>query len=626
MLTLSELSIRIGGRVLIENASVQLPERGRVGLVGRNGTGKSTLLKAILGEIGLESGAIRHRSNARIGTVAQEAPSGEQTPLEHVLAAHTERSALLAELETVSDGTRIAAIHDRLNDIDAHSAPARVARILAGLGFDDAAQSRPLGTFSGGWRMRVALAAGLFSEPDFLLLDEPTNHLDLEASIWLEGFLARYPNGLLLVSHDRDLLNRVADGILHLDHQRLTYYTGNFERFERTRREKLAQQQAMFERQQTERKHIQAFVDRFRYKASKARQAQSRLKMLERMEPIAAVSGERTATFEFPKPEELAPPIFVLERASVGYSKDTPILRGLDVRIDMDDRIALLGANGNGKTTSLRLLAGELSPMDGEVRRTSKLDVGYFAQDQFDQLDPNITAFQHLLTKMRDDGEAKVRGHLGRFGLEQAKGNTKIGDLSGGEKARLVLATITTKKPHMLLLDEPTNHLDIDAREALVQALNQFEGAVVLVSHDPHLVSLVADRLWVIKDGRCAAFDGDVADYRREILDAGRQSRREEKKENGSAPASKKEDRRRRAEMRAAQTALRTAVRDTEKQMEILAGKRDKLAAKLSDPKIYEGPTADFAKLAKQKADLDQDLAKAEAAWLQAQEALDAEA
>ncbi|MBT5494363.1 MAG: ABC-F family ATP-binding cassette domain-containing protein [Alphaproteobacteria bacterium] len=626
MLTLSELSIRIGGRVLIENASVQLPERGRVGLVGRNGTGKSTLLKAILGEIGLESGAIQHRSNARIGTVAQEAPSGEQTPLEHVLAAHTERSALLAELEEASDGTRIAAIHDRLNDIDAHSAPARVARILAGLGFDDAAQSRPLGTFSGGWRMRVALAAGLFSEPDFLLLDEPTNHLDLEASIWLEGFLARYPNGLLLVSHDRDLLNRVADGILHLDHQRLTYYTGNFERFERTRREKLAQQQAMYERQQTERKHIQSFVDRFRYKASKARQAQSRLKMLERMEPIAAVAGERTATFQFPKPAELAPPIFVLERAAVGYSKDTPILRGLDVRIDMDDRIALLGANGNGKTTFLRLLAGELSPMDGELRRTSKLDVGYFAQDQFDQLDPNITAFQHLLTKMRDDGEAKVRGHLGRFGLEQAKGNTKIGDLSGGEKARLVLATITTKKPHMLLLDEPTNHLDIDAREALVQALNQFEGAVVLVSHDPHLVSLVADRLWVIKDGRCAAFDGDVADYRREILDAGRQARREEKKDNGNPPASKKEDRRRRAEMRAAQAALRTAVRDTEKQMEALAGKRDKLAAKLADPKIYEGPTADFAKLAKQKADLDQDLTNAEAAWLQAQEALDAEA
>ena len=626
MLTLSELSIRIGGRVLIENASVQLPERGRVGLVGRNGTGKSTLLKAILGEIGLESGAIQHRSNARIGTVAQEAPSGEQTPLEHVLAAHTERSALLAELEEASDGTRIAAIHDRLNDIDAHSAPARVARILAGLGFDDAAQSRPLGTFSGGWRMRVALAAGLFSEPDFLLLDEPTNHLDLEASIWLEGFLARYPNGLLLVSHDRDLLNRVADGILHLDHQRLTYYTGNFERFERTRREKLAQQQAMYERQQTERKHIQSFVDRFRYKASKARQAQSRLKMLERMEPIAAVAGERTATFQFPKPAELAPPIFVLERAAVGYSKDTPILRGLDVRMDMDDRIALLGANGNGKTTFLRLLAGELSPMDGELRRTSKLDVGYFAQDQFDQLDPNITAFQHLLTKMRDDGEAKVRGHLGRFGLEQAKGNTKIGDLSGGEKARLVLATITTKKPHMLLLDEPTNHLDIDAREALVQALNQFEGAVVLVSHDPHLVSLVADRLWVIKDGRCAAFDGDVADYRREILDAGRQARREEKKDNGNPPASKKEDRRRRAEMRAAQAALRTAVRDTEKQMEALAGKRDKLAAKLADPKIYEGPTADFAKLAKQKADLDQDLTNAEAAWLQAQEALDAEA
>lgn len=624
MLSLSELSIRIGGRILIESASVQLPERGRVGLVGRNGTGKSTLLKAILGEVSLESGAIQHRSNARIGTVAQEAPSGDQTPLEHVLAANVERTQLLEELEETTDGTRIAVIHDRLNDIDAHSAPARVARILAGLGFDETAQSRPLKTFSGGWRMRVALAAGLFSQPDFLLLDEPTNHLDLEASIWLEGFLARYPNGLLLVSHDRDLLNRVADGILHLDHQQLTYYAGNFERFERTRREKLAQQQAMYERQQAERKHIQAFVDRFRYKASKARQAQSRLKMLERMEPIAAVAGERTATFQFPQPAELAPPIFVLEGAAVGYSPDTPVLRGLDIRIDMDDRIALLGANGNGKTTFLRLLAGELDPLSGEVRRTSKLDVGYFAQDQFDQLNPDITAFQHLMAKMPNDGESKVRGHLGRFGLEQAKGDTKIGDLSGGEKARLVLASITTKTPHMLLLDEPTNHLDIDAREALVQALNQFEGAVVLVSHDPHLVSLVADRLWVIKDGKCAAFEGDVADYRREILDAGRQARREEKRENGGA-SSKREDRRRRAEMRAAQAALRTAVRDAEKKMEVLAGRRDKLAAKLADPKIYEGPTANFAELAKQKAELDESLMSAESAWLEAQEALEAD-
>ena len=626
MLNLNNITARLGGETILAGATAMLPTGSRVGLVGRNGAGKSTLLKIIAGLLEADDGSVETPRGTRLGYVAQEAPGGTTSPFEMVLAADTERTDLLAEAETATDAGRIGAIHERLGLIDAHGAPARAARILAGLGFDEDAQHRPLSSFSGGWRMRVALAGLLFSRPDLLLLDEPSNHLDLEASIWLEGFLARYPNGLLLVSHDRDLLNRVADGILHLDHQRLTYYTGNFERFERTRREKLAQQQAMYERQQTERKHIQSFVDRFRYKASKARQAQSRLKMLERMEPIAAVAGERTATFQFPKPAELAPPIFVLERAAVGYSKDTPILRGLDVRIDMDDRIALLGANGNGKTTFLRLLAGELSPMDGELRRTSKLDVGYFAQDQFDQLDPNITAFQHLLTKMRDDGEAKVRGHLGRFGLEQAKGNTKIGDLSGGEKARLVLATITTKKPHMLLLDEPTNHLDIDAREALVQALNQFEGAVVLVSHDPHLVSLVADRLWVIKDGRCAAFDGDVADYRREILDAGRQARREEKKDNGNPPASKKEDRRRRAEMRAAQAALRTAVRDSEKQMEALAGKRDKLAAKLADPKIYEGPTADFAKLAKQKADLDQDLTNAEAAWLQAQEALDAEA
>jgi ATP-binding cassette subfamily F protein 3 len=622
MLTFNELSIRVGGRMLIENASVQLPERGNVGLIGRNGTGKSTLLRAILREFPLESGDITHRSNARIGTVAQEAPSGAQTPLEHVLAANVERTRLLAELEETTDGIRVAAIHERLNDIEAHSAPARVARILAGLGFDEAAQNRPLGTFSGGWRMRVALAAGLFSEPDFLLLDEPTNHLDLEASIWLEGYLARYPNGLLLVSHDRDLLNRVADGILHLDNQRLTYYAGNFERFERTRREQLAHQQAMFERQQAERKHIQAFVDRFRYKASKARQAQSRLKILERMEPIAAVTGERTAKFEFPKPVELAPPIFVLEDASVGYGPETTILRGLDVRIDMDDRIALLGANGNGKTTFLRLLANELQPQSGHVRRTSKLDVGYFAQDQFDLLEPGRTAFQHLAALIPEASDAKVRGHLGRFGLEQAKGDTKIENLSGGEKARLVLASITTKAPQMLLLDEPTNHLDIDAREALIQALNAFEGAVVIVSHDPHLVSLVADRLWLIKDGRCENFDGDVSDYRRLVLDGGRQARKEEK-DKVSDPTSKREERKRRAEERAAQASLRTAVRDAEKKMEKLAAQRDSVAAKLADPKIYEGPTADFAELAKRKAELDETLAAAETAWLEAQEALE---
>ncbi|MEC8173066.1 MAG: ATP-binding cassette domain-containing protein, partial [Pseudomonadota bacterium] len=338
-------------------------------------------------------------------------------------------------------------------------------------------------------------------------------------------------------------------GILHLEGQSLTYYAGNFERFERTRREQLAHQQAMFERQEAERKHIQNFVDRFRYKASKARQAQSRLKMLERMEPIAAVTRDRPAKFEFPQPAELAPPIFVREGASVGYEANSPILRNLDVRIDMDDRIALLGANGNGKTTFLRLLAGELEEMKGHARRHGKLDVGYFAQDQFDLLDASATAFQHLARKMPGVSDAKVRGHLGRFGLEQDKADTNIDNLSGGEKARLVLATITTRTPHLLLLDEPTNHLDIDAREALVQALNAFEGAVVLVSHDPHLVSLVADRLWLIKDATCAPFDGDVADYRKQILDNGRQARHQEK-QDVSTSGSKREERRRRAELR----------------------------------------------------------------------------
>ena len=621
MMGLNEISIRIGGRLLIDNASVQLPERGRVGLVGRNGTGKSTLLKAILGEIPLEMGAIRQRTAARIGTVAQEAPSGKTTPLEHVLSANRERTSLLAELEETDDGLRVAAIHERLNDIGAHAAPARVARILTGLGFDEAAQNQRLDSFSGGWRMRVALAAGLFSEPDFLLLDEPTNHLDLEATLWLEGFLARYPNGLLLVSHDRDLLDKVCDGILHLDAAKLTYYGGNYQRFERTRREKLAHQQAAYERQQTERKHIQSFIDRFRSKASKARQAQSRIKMLERMEPIADVTGERTARFEFPAPDYLAPPILVIENATVGYTEESLVLKALDLRIDMDDRIALLGANGNGKTTLLRLLAGELSNASGEIRRSAKLEVGYFAQDQFDLLQSDQTAFQHLANAMPGAADAKVRAHLGRFGLEQAKADTRIGDLSGGEKARLVLAAITTGAPHMLLLDEPTNHLDIDAREALVQALNSFAGAVVLVSHDPHLVSLVADRLWLVRDGRCQSYDGDVADYRRSILDAGR----EEKQRDTRPTASKRENRRKRAEDRAAKAILRQTVHKAEKHMESVARERDALAAKLADPAIYEGPTADFAALAIRKAELDQNLESAELAWIEAQEALEAE-
>ena len=622
MLTITDLSLRIGGRLLIDHSSVQLPERGHVGLVGRNGTGKSTLLRAILGEMSPESGGIAYRSSARIGTVAQQAPSGATTPLEHVLAADTERERLLREAETATDGSRIAAIHARLEEIDAHSAPARAARILAGLGFDEAAQHRALDTFSGGWKMRVALSAGLFSQPDFLLLDEPTNHLDLEAAMWLEGYLARYPYGMLLVSHDRDLLNRVTDGILHLDGSKLTFYSGNYERFERTRREHLARQKALYDRQQLERKHIQSFVDRFRYKASKARQAQSRLRMLERMEPIAAVAGERTAEFRFPPPEQLAPPILVLEEAAVGYPEAPTILRDLDLRIDMDDRIALLGPNGNGKTTLLRLLAGELQPGAGRIRRTAKLGVGYFAQDQFDLLDPDETPSRHLARLLPDSQESKVRAHLGRFGLEQAKAETRIGNLSGGEKARLVLATITTAAPQLLLLDEPTNHLDIDAREALVQALAGFEGAVVLVSHDPHLVSLVADRLWLVSDGTVESYDGDLDDYRKLVLDAGRSARRDEKRVEKTAE-SKRDVRRQRAAAREAATDLRKAAQRAEKQMESLSAERERILAKLADPAIYQGPTADFAALAKRKADLDAAVKAAEDTWLKAQEALE---
>ena len=529
---------------------------------------------------------------------------------------------MLDELKDDADGVRIGEIHARLEEIDAHSAPARAARILAGLGFDETQQRRSLDTFSGGWRMRVALAAGLFSGPDLLLLDEPTNHLDLEASVWLEGYLARYPHGMLLVSHDRDLLNRVADGILHLDAGKLGYYPGNYDRFERTRRERQARQIALHERQRQERDRIQAFVDRFRYKATKARQAQSRLKMLERMEPIATVADSRTPNFNLPTPEPLAPPILVMEDAAVGYEPETPVLRDLDLRLDMDDRIALLGRNGNGKTTLLRLMIGALEASGGRVRKTPKLKIGYFAQDQFDLLEPGQTGFQDMARRMPKATDSEVRAHLGRFGLEQDKANTRIEDLSGGEKARLVLAATTVDEPQLLLLDEPTNHLDIDAREALVQALNTFEGAIVLVSHDPHLVALVADRLWFVGGGTCRPFEGDLDDYRRRIID--REDANERPSDgNGKSRGGRRAQRRDRAAIRNAQAPLRKAVQAAERQMDTLSKERAELELRLADSSLYSANTPELTKLTKRKSELDRALLEAENAWLNAQAALE---
>nr|MBC8445054.1 ABC-F family ATP-binding cassette domain-containing protein [Rhodospirillaceae bacterium] len=551
MLHINDLTYRIGGRVLFDQASVALPAGHKAGLVGRNGTGKSTLFKMILGELHPDSGSINIRNRVRIGTVAQEAPGGTTSLVDAVLAADTERAQLLDEAEHASDPGRIADIHTRLADIESHTAPARAAAILSGLGFNEEAQSRPCSDFSGGWRMRVALAAVLFSNPDLLLLDEPTNHLDLEATIWLENYLANWRGTMLVISHDRTLLNASVNEIIHLQATKLIRYAGGYDRFEKTRAERLANEAKMRTKQIAAQQHIQSFVDRFRAQANKAKQAQSRIKMLARMQPIASMMEERTVAFDFPNPDALPPPIISLEDTEVGYVVDKPVLRGLDLRIDMDDRIGLIGANGNGKSTLVKLLSDRLKPMAGKLRKSSKLRIGYFAQHQTEELSVTSTAYQIMASKLATQPESKVRGHLGHFGFGADKADTLVADLSGGEKARLLFAVMSLEKPHVLLLDEPTNHLDVDSRESLVHALNDFEGAVILVSHDPHLIELVCDRLWLVDGGGCKTWDGDLDDYRAKLLDDRRSNSKADGRGNGEGSKNRKQARKERAKARA---------------------------------------------------------------------------
>jgi ATP-binding cassette subfamily F protein 3 len=618
MLHINDLTYRIAGRVLFEGASATIPPGHRVGMVGRNGTGKSTLLKLIMGELQPDGGEIRIPPRARIACVAQEAPGGTITPLDAVLAADVERASLLAEAETASDPTRIADIQTRLADLGAHAAPARAATILHGLGFDTAAQGRPLSSFSGGWRMRVALAAVLFAEPDLLLLDEPTNHLDLEAALWLEGHLKAYPHTMILVSHDRDLLNTAVERILHLDNGKLALYTGGYDRFEETRRQKLALVESARRKQDEQRQHMQAFVDRFRYKASKARQAQSRLKALAKMQPIAAVIEGAAPEFSFPEPAKLSPPMISLDGVAVGYQPGRPVLQRLNLRLDPDDRVALIGANGNGKTTLARLLAGRLQPQAGEMGRAGKIAVGFFAQHQIDDLDPAATAYQHVQRLMDNTRPDRVRAYLGRFGFSGARADVAAAQLSGGEKARLTLAQIGVGAPQLLILDEPTNHLDIDAREALVHALNAYAGAVVLVSHDAHLVELVADRLWLVADGTAKPFDGDVDDYRRLLLETSARADGPPRRNNESA-ANKREGRRLAAEARAKAAPLKRTRDEAERKIARLQGERAELDRELADPVNGER----IAELMKRRGQLDRAIAAAEAAWVEATEALE---
>ncbi|MAL79930.1 MAG: glycosyl transferase family 1 [Sneathiella sp.] len=629
MLQIKDLTYRIAGRTLLDGASLHVPVGHRFGLIGRNGTGKSTLFKLITGELHADGGSIELRKGARLGVLPQEAPGGPESLLETVLAADIERAALMQEAETATDGMRIAEIHTRLADIDAHTAEARAAKILSGLGFDHDAQQRPCSSFSGGWRTRVALAGTLFAEPDLLLLDEPSNYLDLEATLWLESFLRNYQRTLIIISHDKDLLNNVVTEIAHLDQMKLVKYTGNYAFFEKTRREQMELLAGMARKQEAHRKHLQSFVDRFRAKASKARQAQSRVKMLEKMQPVVGIVEEHTASLRFQAPEPLSSPIITMEGCTVGYTPGKPVLRHLDLRIDMDDRIALLGSNGNGKSTFAKLIAGRLKPETGKMQKSGKLKIGFFAQHQLDEMHPEETAYQHLAAKVENGQESKIRARLGQFGFSREKTDTPVSQLSGGEKARLNFCLIAEEKPHLLILDEPTNHLDVDSREALIEGLNAYEGAVLLISHDPHLVSLVADRLWLVKDGGVHAFEGDIEDYKREVLDGARGGNNNRKNESESAPAqpklSGKEARKARAAARAALAPKQQELKRLERQMQDLAARQAALETDLADPATYDKGPAHQAKLTDQIGRIKADLARTEEKWLALSEELEAQ-
>jgi len=621
MLNISGVTVRLGGRSILDEATASLPPRGRIGLIGRNGAGKSTLVRVIAGMLEADGGEVSMPRGSRLGYIAQEAPGGDSTPFETVLAADTERAALMVESETCEDPHHLAEIHERLIAIDAHSAPSRAARILVGLGFDEAAQHRPLESFSGGWRMRVALAALLFSQPDMLLLDEPSNHLDLEAVLWLEDFLRSYPATILLVSHERDFLNNVVDHILHLTGGKLTLYPGGYDAFERQRAERQAQIASARARQQVERERLQDYVARNSARASTAKQAQSRAKALAKMQPIAELIDDPSLSFDFPDPDELRPPLITLDLASVGYG-DTPILQRLNLRLDPDDRIALLGRNGNGKTTLARLLAAQLTPMEGAMAATSKMRVGYFTQYQVEELDRSETPLQHMTTSMKGATPAAVRAQLGRFGFSGPKATTEVGKLSGGERARLALALITRDAPHMLILDEPTNNLDVDAREALIQALNAYSGAVVIVSHDRHMLEMTADRLVLVDGGTAKEFDGSIDDYIAFVLARDPNPGR---KEDGTRGLNKKDQRRANAEAREKGQELRKRARAAEAELEKLQGMRSAVDHAMFDPSKAAPALAKLTmtELMKRRSELETQIESAELLWLEANEALE---
>ncbi|MGE0595911.1 MAG: ABC-F family ATP-binding cassette domain-containing protein [Hyphomonadaceae bacterium] len=617
MLEISDLTYRIGARPLFENANAFIAEGWKVGLVGRNGTGKSTLLHLIREEANKPNASIRTRRGARLGFVAQEAPQVDTPLLDLVMAADEEMTALTAEAETATDPQRIADIHMRLAEIDAYSAEARASAIMVGLGFEQDDLRRAAREFSGGWRMRAALAGVLFSAPDLLILDEPTNYLDLEGAAWLEEYLRDYPHTVVVVSHDREMLNRSVTHILALDEKRLEVFVGGYDAYLKKKAERIALATGMKAKQDAQRAHLQKFIDRFRAKASKARQAQSRIKQLEKMQDIAVPLEERTIPFHFEDPTELASPLVVLDEADLGYVEGKPVLKRVSLRLDHDDRIVIIGPNGQGKTTLVKSIAARLPLLAGKRVASGKAVMGYFSQDQLDELREGETVLEHVRDLEPDWAPPKLRSLAARMGFGVEKIDTKVQNLSGGEKVRLLLGLMAHAKPHVLILDEPTSHLDIDSREALIHAINEYEGAVLLITHDIYLAEACADRLWLVYHGRARQYDGDLEDYRKLVAAADRP------KEDAAAPGLAAAVALAPAPPKSSKYTLTRKLEAAETEMEQAQSALARIDAALADPDLFVRDHGRGESLLKERAHAATALAKAEAAWLAASEALD---
>ncbi|ATI02293.1 ATP-binding cassette domain-containing protein [Cycloclasticus pugetii] len=624
MLKLSNVSLRRGTKVLFENVSFTLHSGQRVGISGANGCGKSSLFAMVLDSLHPDSGDFSIQSGFVIAHVAQELAATEQAAIEFVIDGDKELRDIqqkIAHAEEQHDGHRAAELYAELETIQGYTANSRAAILMNGLGFKATDLNNPVTSFSGGWRVRLNLAKALMCRSDLLLLDEPTNHLDLDAVIWLQEWLQSYAGTLLLISHDRDFLDAVVGNILHIEQQSAMLYSGNYSQFERARAERLAQQQSNFERQQKERAHIQSYVDRFKAKATKAKQAQSRLKALERMELISAAHIDSPFHFAFFKPERVSNPLIKVEKTTLAYS-DNVILNNVSLSIKPGDRVALLGPNGAGKSTLIKLLAEENKPTSGSIECAESLKVGYFAQHQLEQLDPNASPLLHLQRLDKKTTERDLRNFLGGFGFHGDKTLEAIAPFSGGEKARLALALLVYQKPNLLLLDEPTNHLDIEMRHALSASLQEFSGAMIIVSHDRHLLRTITDQFLLVSGGKITPFDGDLGDYADWV--------KNQAKENDSAPSSdknvnaRKEQKQQQANNRQQQKPLRDALRKAEKQLDKLQEKQQQLEAKLADSDLYhQDKKQQLADIINEKSSIDEQLAKTEEAWLTAQEALE---